>query len=93
MSPPPVRPHIPQPSDILLHSAPRIVLNLHARQLRRQVHDGAVLQRADCRPRVDVVARHYGRADFCADAVEGAQRVPDEGRFGEGEAVYEDLDG
>lgn len=54
----PVRAHIPQSHDVVLDLSPQIVLNLHARKLRRKVLARAFLQAADLRPRLDVKACH-----------------------------------
>lgn len=83
--------HIPQSPNIVLHLPPQIVLNLHVRQLGRQIHDCCIFQTADFRPRVDVEFRHDALRDRGPDAEEGFEGPLDERRFREAEAVDEHL--
>lgn len=74
MPPPPIRPHIPQAPDILPQLPPQIVLDLHARQLGRDVEHGLRVERAQARGRVDVQAREYVAGYLWSDAVEVLER-------------------
>ena len=68
--PAPVRPDIPQPRDIIPHLPPQVVLDLHGRQLGRDVEDRLIFEGADARGGVDVEAREHVAGYLRADAVE-----------------------
>ena len=85
---PAITPDIPQSLDIVQHLPPLVVLDLHARQLGRQLQQLLVGQLADLGPLVDVVFGHDLGGDDGADAEEGGEAVRDE--FGVGEVLGED---
>jgi hypothetical protein len=69
-----VRANVAQPADVLAHLLARLALDGgHARQLRGEVQQLLLRERADRRRRVDEVAGHDPGADLRADAVEGLQ--------------------
>ena len=56
MPPPPVRPHIPQPQNVLPQLAPQLVFNLHLGQLGVDVDDSLAVEGAEAGGGVDVQA-------------------------------------
>jgi len=71
--PSPVRANVAQPLNVLAHLLARLALDAHASQLRGEVEQLLLLERADRRRRVDKVAGHDLGAHLRADAVEGRQ--------------------
>ena len=86
-----IRPHVAQPLDVILQLPPQVVFQRHRAQLRREVVDLSVAQRADLGCLVDLEARHELCADVGADAVEGGEGARDELHLGEVAAEDEDL--
>ena len=70
MPPPPVRPHIPQPRDVLPQFPPEVVFDLHARELGRDVEHGLGVEGAQARGGVDVEAGEQAPGHLGPDAVE-----------------------
>lgn len=93
MPPSPIRPHIPQPPNVVHHLPSQIILNRQLPQRRGQIVDLRALEVPDFGGAVDVEARHQACAELGADAVEGLQGAGDEARFEEVGAGYEDLGG
>jgi hypothetical protein len=91
MPPTPVRPHIPQPLDIVLHLALQIRFQRHFRQFSRETVHLLFAEAADARGLVDVEFRHELRAGLGAQAVEGFEGARDEGAFEEVDAEDEGL--
>ena len=91
MPPTPVRAHIPQPLDVVLHLALQVRFDRHLRQFAGQTVDLLLAQAADARGLVDVEFRHELRADLGAQAVEGFEGARDEGAFEEVDAEDEGL--
>jgi len=91
MPPTPVRAHIPQPFDVVLHLALQVRFDRHLRQFAGQTVDLFLAQAADARGLVDVEFRHELRADLGAQAVEGFEGARDEGAFEEVDAEDEGL--
>jgi hypothetical protein len=91
MSPSAICAYVPQPPNIILHLPPQIILNLHVRQLRRQIHDCRILQTADFCPRMDIEFCHDALRDRRSDAEERLEGSLYERRFREAEAVDEHL--
>ena len=91
MPPAPVRAHVSQPLDVLHQLAAQVVAQRHLRQLRAQVRDLLLLQRAHARIAVDVELRHQVLARLRSEAVEGFEGFRDEGAFREVSAEDVDL--
>ena len=93
MSPAPVRPHVPQPLDVVLHLCLQIRFQRHLRQLSGETGDLLLAQTADARGLVDVEFRHELRAGLGSEAVERFEGARDEGCFAETDAEDEHLEG
>ena len=91
MSPTPVRSHISQPLDVVLHLCFQVGLQRHVRQFSGETRDFLLAQAADARGLVDVEFRHELRAYLGSKAVEGLEGLRDEGAFDEVDAEDEDL--
>lgn len=73
MSPAPDRAHIPQPLNVVLHYAPRVVLYRHGRQLGRQGRDRLRRDGAESGARVDRVFGHDALGKLRAETVEALE--------------------
>lgn len=73
VSPPPITSHVLQPPDILLQNPPRVVFDLHLRQLGREGRDGLGGQRADLCEGEDGVSGHDLRGRGGAQGVEALE--------------------
>lgn len=65
--------HIPEAADVIAHAPAQFVFDRHRRQRARELLDLPVVEAADARGRVDVVARHHARRHVWADAIEGLE--------------------
>ena len=93
MPPSPIRPHIPQPLDVVHDLAAQIILYRHRAELGCDIVDLLVVEAADFGGLVHVEFGHQPRAHVGSDAVEGLEGFGDETAFVESDAEDEDLPG
>jgi hypothetical protein len=87
----PIRPHVPQPLDVVHQLPPQIILQRHRAELLRQAPDLPIAQLSDFGGFMDVKFSHEVFANFGSNAVEGGEGAGDEASFVEVDAEDEDL--
>jgi len=87
MPPSPISSHVLEPSNVLLHLSPQVILNSHSRELSGEFEDRAILETTDPSPGVNMESRHDLLRHFGADAIEGFEGALDPVRRGVGNGV------